>query len=117
MSELEETVARAICEANLLQTHWFHSLTDDGKREEIENSTELWEQEARAAIAAMPMPEPGGWQPIGLRYLEDLAKDCEECAADACNDGDKGLKRSWLSVAYRIRHAVKALAPAPEAQP
>jgi len=41
--------------------------------------------------------------------LETLAKNCEELALDAQNNRDDGLKRAHLSVAYRIRHAVKKL--------
>jgi hypothetical protein len=53
--------------------------------------------------------------------LEMIAIDCEQCADEARRDGDEGLRRAWLSVAYRIRHAVKQAAtpllPSPHAPP
>lgn len=42
--------------------------------------------------------------------LELLAKDCEECAAEAIAlqggaPRSRAEQKAWLSVAYRIRHA------------
>jgi len=45
----------------------------------------------------------------GIEELEMLAKDCEELALDAQEARDEGLKRAHLSIAYRIRHALKKL--------
>jgi hypothetical protein len=39
--------------------------------------------------------------------LEMLAKDCEELAIYAQNDREERLKRAYLSIAYRIRRAMK----------
>ena len=45
----------------------------------------------------------------GMEMLEDLAKDCEQCALDAQVERNEGEKRAWLSVAYRIRFAARQL--------
>jgi hypothetical protein len=42
------------------------------------------------------------------REAEDIALDCEDCAADAEKDGDDGLRRAWLAVAYRVRRLKRA---------
>lgn len=42
------------------------------------------------------------------REAEDIALDCEDCAADAEKEGDEGLCLAWLAVAYRVRRLKQA---------
>lgn len=51
---------------------------------------------------------------ISVPELEMLARDCEELAIQAQNDGDKGMSRALLSITFRIRHALKPAFPIKE---